>query len=50
MLEFEDVSRVGIMGFSAGGHLASTAATDLDSGNPYRHHRQTRCLQKESES
>lgn len=26
--------RVGIMGFSAGGHLASTAATHFDSGNP----------------
>jgi acetyl esterase/lipase len=27
-------SRVGIIGFSAGGHLASTAATHFDSGNP----------------
>jgi acetyl esterase/lipase len=26
--------RVGIMGFSAGGHLASTAATHFDHGNP----------------
>jgi acetyl esterase/lipase len=26
--------RVGIMGFSAGGHLAATAATHFDSGNP----------------
>jgi acetyl esterase/lipase len=26
--------RVGIMGFSAGGHLASTAGTHFDSGNP----------------
>jgi acetyl esterase/lipase len=26
--------RVGIIGFSAGGHLASTAATHFDSGNP----------------
>jgi len=26
--------RVGIMGFSAGGHLASTAATHFDTGNP----------------
>jgi len=26
--------RVGVMGFSAGGHLASTAATHFDSGNP----------------
>ena len=26
--------RVGIMGFSAGGHLASTAATHFDPGNP----------------
>jgi len=28
-----DPNRVGIMGFSAGGHLASTAATHFDSGN-----------------
>src|SRR5262249_12875339 len=28
-----DQNRVGIMGFSAGGHLASTAATHFDSGN-----------------
>lgn len=27
-------AQVGIMGFSAGGHLASTAATHFDSGNP----------------
>jgi acetyl esterase/lipase len=27
-------NRVGIMGFSAGGHLASTAGTHFDSGNP----------------
>jgi acetyl esterase/lipase len=27
-------NRVGIMGFSAGGHLASTAATLFDAGNP----------------
>jgi len=26
--------RVGVMGFSAGGHLASTAATHFDEGNP----------------
>jgi len=26
--------RVGIMGFSAGGHLASTAGTHFDNGNP----------------
>ena len=26
--------RIGIMGFSAGGHLASTAATHFDAGNP----------------
>lgn len=26
--------RIGIMGFSAGGHLASTAATHFDSGDP----------------
>jgi acetyl esterase/lipase len=29
-----DPSRVGIIGFSAGGHLASTAATHFDSGDP----------------
>jgi acetyl esterase/lipase len=28
-----DADRIGIMGFSAGGHLASTAATRFDSGN-----------------
>ena len=29
-----DANRVGIMGFSAGGHLASTAATHFDTGDP----------------
>ena len=29
-----DPQRIGILGFSAGGHLASTAGTHLDSGNP----------------
>ncbi len=29
-----DPGRVGIMGFSAGGHLASTAATHFDGGDP----------------
>jgi len=29
-----DPARVGIMGFSAGGHLASTAGTRFDDGNP----------------
>jgi acetyl esterase/lipase len=29
-----DVGRVGVMGFSAGGHLASTAATHFDAGSP----------------
>ena len=29
-----DPSRIGIIGFSAGGHLASTAATHFDSGDP----------------
>ncbi len=29
-----DPNRVGIMGFSAGGHLSSTAATHFDAGNP----------------
>ena len=29
-----DPKRVGIMGFSAGGHLASTAATHFDDGDP----------------
>ena len=29
-----DSSRIGIMGFSAGGHLASTALTHFDRGNP----------------
>jgi acetyl esterase/lipase len=29
-----DPKRIGILGFSAGGHLASTAATHFDKGNP----------------
>src|SRR5471030_1130099 len=29
-----DTSRIGIMGFSAGGHLASTAGTQFDDGDP----------------
>ena len=29
-----DPDRIGIMGFSAGGHLASTAGTHFDGGNP----------------
>ena len=29
-----DPAKVGILGFSAGGHLASTAATHFDKGNP----------------
>ncbi len=29
-----DPHRVGVLGFSAGGHLASTAATHFDDGNP----------------
>jgi acetyl esterase/lipase len=29
-----DPHRIGIIGFSAGGHLASTAATHFDNGNP----------------
>lgn len=29
-----EASRIGIMGFSAGGHLASTAGTHFDEGNP----------------
>lgn len=29
-----DPERIGILGFSAGGHLASTAGTHFDSGNP----------------
>jgi acetyl esterase/lipase len=31
-----DPARVGIMGFSAGGHLASTAGTHFDAGDPKR--------------
>ncbi|MCH7989036.1 MAG: alpha/beta hydrolase fold domain-containing protein [Planctomycetes bacterium] len=29
-----DSNRIGVMGFSAGGHLASTAGTHFDNGNP----------------
>lgn len=29
-----DTSRVGVLGFSAGGHLASTVSTHFDAGNP----------------
>ena len=29
-----DPKRIGIMGFSAGGHLASTAGTHFDNGKP----------------
>jgi acetyl esterase/lipase len=32
-----DPGRVGILGFSAGGHLASTAATHFEEGQPYSH-------------
>jgi acetyl esterase/lipase len=32
-----DSRRVGIIGFSAGGHLASTAATHFDAGDPTSH-------------
>jgi acetyl esterase/lipase len=32
-----DPSQVGIMGFSAGGHLASTLSTNNDRGNPQNH-------------
>ncbi|MCS7305767.1 MAG: alpha/beta hydrolase [Thermoguttaceae bacterium] len=31
---FLEPNRIGIMGFSAGGHLASTVATHFDAGNP----------------
>jgi acetyl esterase/lipase len=30
-----DPSRIGVLGFSAGGHLASTISTRFDSGNPH---------------
>ena len=33
-----DPGKVGIMGFSAGGHLAATAATHFDAGNPSAPH------------
>lgn len=33
-----DPNRIGIIGFSAGGHLAATAATLYDSGNPLAEH------------
>ena len=29
-----DADKIGVLGFSAGGHLASTVATQFDSGNP----------------
>ena len=29
-----DPNRIGILGFSAGGHLASTAGTHFDAGDP----------------
>jgi len=32
-----DPSRIGVLGFSAGGHMASTAGTHFDAGNPASH-------------